>query len=312
MPDSGVNGPATLEVLRRIGNDLDLDRYPRCFNGGLIVPSDECPPSQPLGMEVTHGNPRQRRSSTRPRQRTARWQRPAGRPRTPDPAAQFRIGGLERQFTSQLTALKEAYPSVRVWQQELGAWLLLDSVVLAGLSRRARFAVAIPFTTDRVRAWGFWEGLLEPARWIGPRHTNFPEGSICSFDPSSAHPPGAHDLVRLLDVYTLWAFRHLHLEALGRWPGRHTGVFTSERLFEFRLDELCGCGSEGLRYRNCCKESDESGLRLTEAVDYMLSFRQRRLPGEVLDFVCGKDPPRTQLFAPPPIDHLAPLIAMLS
>lgn len=306
MPEFGSTSP--LEVLRCIGSDLDVDRYPRCFKGGLLLPSEESPPIQTLGKEMTHGNSRQSRSSTRSRQRTSRWQRPTGRSRTPDPAAQFRIGGLERQFTAQLAALKEAYPSVKMWQQDLGAWLLLDSVVLAGLDRRARFAVAVPFTTDRVRAWGFWEGMLGPARWIGPRHTNFPEGSICSFDPSAAHPLGAHDLVGLLDVYTLWAFRHLHLETRGRWPGRHIGAFVSERLFEFRPDEFCGCGSEGLRYHECCKQSDESGLRVAEAVDYVLSLRQRRVPDEVLEFVRGQNPPPVEAFAPPPIEHLAPLI----
>lgn len=290
--------PATLEVLGRIGNDLDCYRYPTCLEGGLLVPSEEYRPIQTLGKEITHGDSRQSRSSTRPRQRTAGWKRPTGRSRPPDPAAQFRVAGLERQFTSQLAALREAYPSVKVWRQELGAWLLVDSVVLPGLDRRARFAAAIPFTTDRVRGWGFWEGLLQPATWIGPRHTNFPEGSICSFDPSVARPPGAHDVVGLLDIYTLWAFRHLHMETLGRWPGRHIGAFVSERLFEFRPDEFCGCGSEGLRYHECCKELDERGSRVAEAVDYVLTFRQRRVPLRVLEFMGGRDPPPVELFTP--------------
>lgn len=285
--------------MRRVGNDLDVGRYPRCFEGGLLVPSEEGMPIRTLGKEIAHGNSRQSGPPAGSRQRTSRWQRPTGRPRTPDPAAQFRIAGLERQFTSQLAAVEGAYPSVNLWQQELGAWLLLDSVVLPGLDRRARFAVAVPFTTHRVRAWGFWAGMLQPASWIGPRHTNFPEGSICSFDPNAAHPPGAHDLVGLLDVYTLWAFRHLHLEALGRWPGRHIGGFVSERLFEFRPDEFCGCGGDGVRYRECCKEADETGLRVAEAVDYVLNVDRRRVPAEVLEFVRGQDPPQVETFAPP-------------
>ena len=286
------------QLLERIGKDLDLERYPGIRNGGFVVPSSEPPPRESLGKEKCNGNPRTTRPAAGPRQRTTGWQRPTRRPGQADAATPVRIGGLAERYAAQVSAVSEAYPDARSWVQQNGAWLSFTSAVLPGLTRSARFIVAVPFTTDRVRAWGFWEGAIEPLRWIGPRHTNFPEGSVCAFAAGDPDSPNADNLVNLLDIYTLWAFRHLHLEVVDRWPGRHTGAFASERLFEFRDTEFCGCGSEGLRYRECCQRGDRVGDRVREAVDFALIFSERSPPAEVRAFAKGGPDPRIESLEP--------------
>lgn len=287
------------QLLERIGEDLDLERYPRVKNGGFVVPSSEILPTQPLGQEKGNDNARKARPAAGPRQRTSGWERPTRRAGSPDPTPPVRIGGLAERYAAQLSAVSEAYTNVRSWEQRYGAWLACESAVLAGLTRHAKFVVAVPFTTHRVRAWGYWEGAIEPLRWIGPRHTNFPEGSICAFCPTDPHVPSADDLVGLLDIYTLWAFRQLHLEVLGTWPGQHVGMFASERLFEFRADEYCGCGSKQLRYKDCCHDGDRSGNRVPEAVDFALALAGRSPPYEVWSFVRGGQPPLVESLEPP-------------
>jgi hypothetical protein len=284
--------------LERIGKDLDLERYPRVRNGGFVVPSSEFLPTQSLGQENGNGNARKARPAAGPRKRTTGWQRPTRRSRSSDSPPPVRIGGLAERYAAQLSAVSEAYTNVRSWEQHYGAWLACESGVLTGLTRHVRFVVAVPFTTDRVRAWGYWKGAVEPLRWIGPRHTNFPEGSICAFCPGDQHLPSADDLVGLLDIYTLWALRHLHLEVLGTWPGQHAGAFASERLFEFRGQEFCGCGSEQLRYKNCCLNDDRKGNRIPEAVDFALTFAERCPPEEVWSFVQGGQPPLVESLEP--------------
>jgi hypothetical protein len=99
--------------------------------------------------------------------------------------------------------------------------------------------------------------------WIGPRHTNFQDGSICAFSPDDGVWSEGDDLRTLLDLYSVWALRQLYLEVFGRWPGKQYGLVGADyrvqafyRQRECRDDELCGCGSETLRYFECCKESD--------------------------------------------------------
>lgn len=287
---------AAKRLLSRIGEDLRHDRYPRFQDGGFIVPGDEHLHSQPPGEENQIVRSRPPRPATRPRKRTAGWQRPT---RSADPTSPIRIPGLEERLSAQIEAVGAAYPGVRVLHQEFGAWLVFTSQLLDGLSRKARFAVAVPFTTDRVKAWGFWEGALQPLHWIGPRHTNFPEGSVCAFNIFDPSPPGDHDLVGLFDIYTLWAARHLHQEVFGSWPGRHVGHFATERIFEFKSKELCGCGSEDLLYQDCCARGDSGLLSPKVLVDFILSFESRRVPAEVEAFMSGGEAPRIELLQPP-------------
>jgi hypothetical protein len=134
-------------------------------------------------------------------------------------------------------------------------WLRIESTVLEGLDRSATFLVAVPFTRGaHPRAWAFWNFESGP-QWIGRRHTNFPDGSICAYVPQSRAWVEGGRLDSLIDLYTVWALRHLHLEFIGRWPGRQYSSHPFYSLVEFKPEELCSCEKHEppLRYGECCR-----------------------------------------------------------
>lgn len=104
--------------------------------------------------------------------------------------------------------------------------------------------------------------------WIGPRHTNFPDGSICAFDPADSTWVLGDPLVELLDIYTIWAVRHLYLQTFGRWPGRQSVAHAAERVLEFRPDEYCGCAEGHRLYRECCMTKDLARNRIEDSLTF--------------------------------------------
>jgi hypothetical protein len=128
-----------------------------------------------------------------------------------------------------------------VKRDEQGMWLRIESAVLNGLDRTATFLVALPFDAETFpRAWGFWR-IAGEYRWIGRRHTNFTDGSVCAFVPTSGAWRPGDSLVQLIDLYSVWALRHLHLEEVGHWPGGQFSPHPFYSLVEFAPNELCGC-----------------------------------------------------------------------
>ncbi|QIQ86449.1 hypothetical protein [Erythrobacter sp.] len=174
-------------------------------------------------------------------------------------------------------------------------WLAVDSAVLAGLDRKATFLIAVPFQHFQpIRAWAFW--TTEVSRtWIGPRHTNAVDGSICAFNPSEGTWKIGGDLVALIDQYTMWAFCQLHLEIIGWWPGRQTAEFVYERLTELKDNEWCGCRPDAGRYAECCKQSDLAADRFQAAIQFVggfLKFKPRQPPVNVSRLIWrGGEPP---------------------
>jgi hypothetical protein len=178
--------------------------------------------------------------------------------------------------------LAEAYPTLQTFSDNDGMWLLARSSIISGLGREATFLVALPNRSGPgPRAWGFWTAVAESPKWIGPRHTNFQDGSICAFAPDEGAWSEGDDLRTLFDLYSVWALRHLHLEVLGRWPGKQYGLLGADqrvqayyRQRECNDDELCGCGSETRRYSDCCKASD-----LQWNVIELMGIFLRHIPG---------------------------------
>jgi hypothetical protein len=140
-------------------------------------------------------------------------------------------------------------------------WLLARSLVLGGIGREAIFLIALPDEREaEPRGWAAWQ-TPKATRWIGPRHTNLFDGSVCAYANAmdNAWWPG-DDLRTLLDIYSLWALWHLHLETFGRWAGRQYALLLPDgrpdpyyRLVEFNVDELCSCGIDGAKYGQCCR-----------------------------------------------------------
>lgn len=279
LPDSA------LEILSEVGRRLDKDIYPRVLNDGIVMPSDTTVPL-PSWAEKEHENEKgKRRSTTGPRTGATRWQGSPERGRASSPAAPVVCSDLKARFENELSKMLKAYPRTRVWHQSEGLWLLTESTLLPGFWKKAVFLTGIPFAPTRiVRAWGFWDGIpLAHPMWIGPRHTNG-DGSVCAFEPDDGTWKHGDSIITLLDLYSTWAVRHLHLQVFGRWPGRQYARYPYERLLEQRIDELCGCGSEQL-YSKCCQQADLSRINIADAPALARRLMERNPPDAIFDFV---------------------------
>jgi hypothetical protein len=195
----------------------------------------------------------------------------------------------------ELDAVHRAYPGSAARHEDDGLWLLTESALLQGVRQAALFLTGISYARAGVRSWGFWKDVITSAAWIGPRHTNFPDGSICAFFPDDKTWVPGDPLVELLDLYSLWALRHLHLRTVGRWPGAQAPCHPYERLLEFGEHEYCSCGSD-LRYGQCCRAADLTRNRIADAVNFNLLTHgyDRRPPDTVVAFISGQQsrPPR--------------------
>lgn len=272
------------ELLLRIGSRLDRDVLPLVYDGGFVLPSETAIDSSNQGMEQYDvRSERERGSTTRTRQRASRRKGASNKPssRTAPP---FIGSSLRSTYENQVEEVRSAYPGARIWSTEGGFWLRTESGLLPGLQRTAEFVTAVPFVSSVMpRSWAFWHGSV----WIGPRHTNFPDGSVCSFEPRDNTWKSGHSLVTLLDLHSIWAVRHLHYEKFGRWPGRQAVAHPSERLLEIQPDELCGCDRPtALPYSECCRSRDLARDRVRDTINFILKVaRSRSPPGPIAAFL---------------------------
>ncbi len=287
--------PTVHAELREIGLQLQKGGYPRAFNDGVLALKNPIIGVETLSAENTNEQQGSCRSATGSRQRTAGWQGSACRSWTPGASEPSSSGWLRKNYLGQLDAVFAAYPHTAFWTGNDGMWLAVESAVLAGLDRRATFLIAVPFHhLQPVRAWAFWTTSVSQT-WIGPRHTNAVDGSICAFNPSEGTWKIGGNLVNLIDQFTMWALCHLHLEVIGWWPGRQTAEFVYERLTELNDNEWCGCRAEAGRYSECCKESDLAADRFQAAMEFFggfLKFKPRQPPASVSRLLWQRsDPP---------------------
>jgi hypothetical protein len=130
-------------------------------------------------------------------------------------------------------------------------------------------------STKMPRAWAFWRD----GSWVGPRHTNFPDASICAFYLEDQSWEPGDSLVTLFDMYSLWVVRHLHLKLMGWWPGEQVAKERAERVAELEPNEWCGCVWASGRYADCCQPVDLAEISLGEAIKFNL--RPRIVPDKV-------------------------------
>lgn len=280
----------SMHTLETIGHQLDRDIFPRVANGGIVMPDDDAVPQLLWAKEKKHETSRPRRPDAGTWTRTTGWQRSPDRRGPPRNPSSLVCSDLKAYYENGVTELQQAYPGTTVWYQPEGLWLMAESALLAGSCRRAVFLTGIPYVrTFTVRAWGFWVGIpfAHPV-WIGPRHTNFHDGSICAFEPTDGTWMLGDSLTSLFDIYTCWAVRHLHLLTFGCWPGRQVVHHAYERILELKPGELCGCGSSR-RYEECCRRQDLGRDLIVAANDFMLRTGGRRAPPEsVKEFILGR------------------------
>jgi len=257
MPNS--NGS---KLLAQIGKSLDQDRGCVVYPSGYVWPITEqaAPHIQPALKEVIQNEARKSPISQRPA--TGSREGTAGRspaqgasaPCTAAPVLRELIPDFNGVINDAVKEVLREYPEFHTRSTPTGRWITGVVQPVQDLPFRAHLAVLLPTNVGgKVRAWAWWDNGL----WIGPRHTNYDDGSICAFEPTDGSWDWSKKLVTLFDMYAIWLARHLHLIAYGRWPGRQILHTVYERLTEQRAGELCGCGLLE-PYSACCREMDLS------------------------------------------------------
>jgi hypothetical protein len=275
--------------LEQIGADLDRGRQLRVMAEGVLRPSTT-PAAfyEVLGQQEQHHATAQegRNGEGREGPQEAGQARQAPRSRASDtPAQELRSAELAGKISAyQATDLASAlteYKQLGLRLAPPGAWL--NGTIRPVLGHKDSAAIVLVYPFDPIypiRCWAWWDVGV----WVGPRHTNYGDGSVCAFEPADtigAWRPG-DPLLQMLDYIACWIARHIFLKRIGRWPGPQSLHTALERLTDHAHDELCGCGSREL-YDACHRPRD---LAMSES--------ERRI--EFLRFCPHpfRHPPRTQ------------------
>lgn len=249
-----------LRTLRDIGEALDRDEYPMVGQDGLVMPGARSPSYSPgEGERVRVEQPEA--GSEGPAAREGEGSSAAGSAAAGGQALLLGQLGLSEGMRHDLGVVAAAYPSLRVRVTPPVVWLLSTNRPIEGLPDKAYLLTAIsmdakalvPGRPNPISSWAWWDLGI----WIGPRHTNYGDGSICSFEPKHGTWRPGESLIKLLDLHSVWIARQLHLRHLGRWPGDQVIHTAYERVAENAPDELCGCGSFR-RYDECHRALDEA------------------------------------------------------
>lgn len=290
MRHSYLEVPA-VGLLREIGSAMNAGIFPVVKNSGVVMPDNTGVPTILSGTEKERESRKQSQgSSAGSRQGAARREGPAGGSWAAGEASPLVRPSLQA-YEEELVAVRLAYPGTQTWYQGGAVWLLTESRLLPGLARRAVFLTTVDPSQGAYRSWAFWRSEADEFRWIGPRHTNSPDGSVCAFDPMDQTWSTQDSLVTLLDIFSVWAVRHLHLELLGSWPGYQSVHQPHERVIEFQPGELCGCGDFSRRYADCCMSQDALISRISCAMRYNKEFGMRSPPGSIRKFLFNQSNP---------------------
>ena len=300
LPESMSARDAVISELSVIGDLLDRDEYPYVGENGRVTPGSDQTATYPGNGDSHEGT---QRRTYRPEARQG--QRSTFHRTTQEGAEALLVSesGLGPALVEELVGARAAYPSMRISLSPRGAWLLVAIQPLVSLRETGfiltQLGIDNKTVLTTVKSWAWWDVGIR----IGPRHTNYGDGSICSYEPTHRTWRVGDPLGNLLDLNSLWICRHQHLRFIGRWPGDQTLHTAFERLAEHRPGELCGCGS--LRpYTECHKHAD----LLIDPVERRRLFSahapnaSRRIPEEVWDrFLHMRS--QTQFLSPPGSDN---------
>jgi hypothetical protein len=194
----------------------------------------------------------------------------------------------------QVDALKRKYPSTKISSDPIGTWLAVRTAPVGAMGPQALLLIAIPSSPRKVETWAFWIRSGE-ALWIGPRHTNLPNGSVCAFPVRSDYLDCEAPLRLYVDLLSEWCARHLYLGVHDKWPGPQEGLWVAYRLLETKPGECCPrCSSLNL-YETCCKSRDQNELLDTlHPPEPVPDFSQRKPPNRISELArrAGRNPPR--------------------
>jgi hypothetical protein len=280
-PDSAIE--AGLRLLNEIGGLLDVGGQPYVHENGLVMPGpDRCilrPGTDKESRYASEPEPWAQGPAPREREgtaigRTSSHTAAAGSAsRAASAGAEALIlgpSGLTAELRRDLGEAIAAYPAGRVLIVPPVVWLLTPVRPILGLPDQAWLLTRIGMDSAASTAsWAWWDVGL----WIGPRHTNVPDGSICAFERSDGTWRPEMGLTLWLDLHATWIVRHLHLRYVGRWPGSQVLHTAAERLRDHRPGEFCGCRS-GRLYAACCSAADLAMSPYARAYEFWKHFRE--------------------------------------
>ena len=269
--------PAQLATVRDIGSALHLGGTVFALKSGEIVGYQSDSDAKEKDNDEWQSNG-PRGSATEPRQRHERAQAAS------HPAGSFR-GNRRDYYQAQVGAIRKQYPGTMCRGEASGLWLVVPAYPLGMPGPQVIFICAIPDDNRaRIVSWAFWRNSKFCA-WIGPRHTNYPDGSVCAFPPDQGFWGEGDRLVHYLDRSCEWCLRHVHLWLEKYWPGPQTGMGPHYQLTEGLPQELCFCGS-GKEYYTCCRNEDQENasdrwrddfLALTGGIDVGCQHPHRQI-----------------------------------
>jgi hypothetical protein len=229
---------------------------------------------------------------------TGSWERRQGsrRRRSPDPNTPERT---RKQLSLRLGHLRKHYSDVRTWDGDTnGRWLSISSFPIGQDGPRATFLIAVPTDPQvRISAWGFWR-FHQETTWIGHRHTNYPDGTVCAFPIDRTYWREEDTLLPYVDLLSEWSFRHIYYALKGLWPGPQEGPCPYYRMRETRLGECCPRCKGLKRYEQCCRTLDEAEARPDDRENFIATMGcdvgQQRPHRRLFDLASGnrERPPR--------------------
>ena len=255
-------------LVRAIGVAMDRDVFPEVYCGGFLQLGKTCreihsfPSQEKQHVGLTRG------SATGQGRGPASGEGKAGgtaaEGSTGSAASLIREGELTENGRQELEGVGQAY-DITTCPASDGLRVFWTAGLIRGLRDPVHFLTDIGSTTDglRVNTWAWWDHGLH----VGPRHTNY-DGAACVFEARDASWTGDSSLIELFDMTTVWAFRHLHLRVIRRWPGRQILHTAFERMNETQPGELCGCGS-AVAYKRCCQGRDGSLSEIAVARQFL-------------------------------------------
>lgn len=274
---------------------MDKEVYPVVHDGGIVEPGRSHCRIQESGIGgILNGPEGTRGSEAGKGERPSGWSWPSGGPTAGGSwsacttTSFFSELKLSDEAKADFQGVAGAYPLVEFRSTSDLMWLINRLKPIRGLDESAILLTAYPLNPKyNISSWAWWEpGLI----WIGPRHTNYVEASICAFEPSDGTWRRGQPLIKLLDLHVLWIVRHLYMRHFARWPGRQALHTAYERITEHRAGELCGCDS-GKSYEECCQSRDKS-LNIADVIIQFARWRRFRMndrkpPIELWEFAYG-------------------------
>lgn len=200
----------------------------------------------------------------------------------PQPSRQNRGEALRQSYLRHLPEILQYYPSAISREVTDGLWVIVQSFPLGRDGPRFWICLFLPYS-DKHDPKAFAFRKISLPRTVGPRHTNFPDASICAFSsPDDAWRPGDSPIV-LLNLYAEWLICQMYFRVAGFWPGGQSGLDAVYRQAEFKPGEWCFCDSR-LRYGECHFDADKNEVERLRAKGDLFDHGPRKVPSAILRF----------------------------